>query len=144
MGSNCEIQRAIDNEHLRLLSIFYYVLGIINAIFACFPLIYVAMGLFFVMLSPGVPEKEGGAPMAVFGLMFVVMGLMVFLLGATMAVMKIYAGYCLSKRKGRIFCYIAAAISCLSMPYGTILGVFTFIVLSRSEVAAQFEADAPR
>jgi hypothetical protein len=36
-----------------------------------------------------------------------------------------------------------AAIACLFMPLGTILGVFTIIVLIRPNVKALFEQSAP-
>jgi hypothetical protein len=38
-------QQILDNEHLRLLSIFHYVNGGILAFFACIPMIHVVLGL---------------------------------------------------------------------------------------------------
>ena len=38
---------------------------------------------------------------------------------------------------------VIAGISCLFVPYGTILGVFTFIVLQRSSVEKLFEQSLP-
>ena len=35
-------------------------------------------------------------------------------------------------------CIVMAALACLSMPFGTVLGVFTIIVLARPSVQALF------
>ncbi len=59
----------------------------------------------------------------------------------TMAALKFYTAVCLKQRKSRTFCLVVAAISCLEVPYGTILGVFTFLVLERPSVARLFGAN---
>lgn len=142
MSTDLAIRRAIDDEHVRLLSIFYYVLGALNAFWAFLPLIYVFFGLFFMVIFSTAPHNKDAAPMAFMGLIFIVVGLFGFVVCAAFAAMKIYAGYCLAQRKNRVFCYVVAALSCLNMPFGTILGVFTFLVLARPNVAAQFHRAA--
>jgi hypothetical protein len=37
---------------------------------------------------------------------------------------------------------VVAGLSCLEFPYGTALGVFTFIALSRASVVRLFETNA--
>ncbi len=129
-----ERQQIIDEEHLKMLSIFYYVLGGVNALLACIPFIHVTIGLFLLSLPSSAHSGSGGRPPAIIGLLFVIIGITVILIGWTLAALKIYAGYCISKRKKRIFCLVIAAISCLGIPVGTVLGVFTFIVLMRPSV----------
>jgi len=46
--------------------------------------------------------------------------------------------YLLLKRKHRKLSIVLAAISCLSFPLGTILGVFTIYVLTRHTIIEQF------
>ena len=41
-------------------------------------------------------------------------------------------------RRARTFSLVMAGVNCLSVPLGTTLGVFTFIVLLRESVAAQY------
>jgi hypothetical protein len=53
-------------------------------------------------------------------------------------VLMIYTGRCLRQHKHYIFCLVMAALMCTNAPLGTILGVFTFIVLLRPEVQAKF------
>lgn len=129
-----ERQQIIDEEHLKMLSIFYYVLGGVNALLACIPFIHVTIGLFLLSLPSSAHSGPGGRPPAIIGLLFVIIGVTVILIGWTLAALKIYTGYCISKKKKRIFCLVIAAISCLGIPVGTVLGVFTFIVLMRPSV----------
>ena len=48
-------QQILDNEHLKLLSIFHYVVGGMAALFACLPILHLILGLFFILA----PEKFG-------------------------------------------------------------------------------------
>jgi hypothetical protein len=49
----------------------------------------------------------------------------------------------LAERRRHTFCVVVAAISCTFTPLGTVLGVFTLIVLFRPSVKALFGLDAP-
>jgi len=48
------------------------------------------------------------------------------------------AGYFLSKKRNHMFCLVMAGVSCIFMPFGTVLGVFSIIVLSRPSVKELF------
>ena len=48
-------QQILDNEHLKLLSIFHYVVSGLAAFFACIPIIHLVIGLFFILA----PQKLG-------------------------------------------------------------------------------------
>jgi len=61
-----------------------------------------------------------------------------FLAGITMAICILIAGQCLFRRKAYSFALVIACVECLFIPFGTILGVFTIIVLSRESVKALF------
>ncbi len=56
-----------------------------------------------------------------------------------MAICILIAGRCLSRRRCYSFALVMACIECLFVPFGTILGVFTIIALSRESVKAFFE-----
>jgi hypothetical protein len=58
--------------------------------------------------------------------------------GWMFAILLIVAGRFLSKRKHYMFCLVMAAISCIFMPFGTILGIFTIIVLMQPSVKQLF------
>ena len=38
-----------------------------------------------------------------------------------------------------MFCFVIACLACMQMPLGTILGVFTIIVLARPSVKEMFD-----
>jgi len=136
-------QRAKDEEHLRLLAIFHYVVAGIGALFACFPLIHVAMGLMFMFLPATVaPAKEpNNLPPQLFGLLFVVMGGLMAAIGWAAAICTFFSGRYLAKRRKRMFSFVMAAIMCMFMPFGTVLGIFTIIVLSRESVQRLYESN---
>jgi len=131
---------ARDEEHLKLLSIFHYVLAGIMGFFGCIPFVHVGLGL-FMLTSPGSFQNGGGSPPPPFvGWLFLIMG-SVFIAGAwTLAILVIVAGRKLRRRVHRTFCLVVAGISCLFMPMGTVLGVFTIIVLVRPTTKALFES----
>jgi hypothetical protein len=127
-----------DAEHLRLLSIFHYVLGGLSACFSSAFIIHMVIGLFMIN-SPASFSNHGQPPPPAFaGWLFFLMGSFAVVFGWTFAGLLAYAGYCLSRRKHLLFCIVVAAISCLFMPFGTVLGVFTIIVLQRPGVRAMF------
>jgi len=74
------------------------------------------------------------------GWIFIVLGSFLFLLGIAMAICILIAGRCLSRRKCYSFALVIACIECLFIPFGTVLGVFTIVVLSRESVRELFSA----
>lgn len=129
-----DFQRMRDEEHLKLLSIFYYIAGGLTALVSLIPLIHVVLGSVLLIGS----TADDGPPAALGGLM-VLIGGTIIVVGMTIAAIKIYAGYCLYRRRHRTFCFVAAGLSLLAIPYGTLLGIMTFIVLLRDSVRDLFE-----
>lgn len=129
-----------DQEHLRLLSIFHYVVGGITALFACFPLIHLAVGIAVVSgMFPVRPGEEGMN--LLFGWFFIVIASALILIGWTLAVAILLAGKFLAQRTHYMYCFVVAAIECILMPFGTVLGVFTILVLNRPSVKALFQSE---
>ncbi len=122
-------------RHLELLSIFHFVLGGLEALFACIPIIHVTLGI--VMIAGGFGAND--APPEVVGWLFVIIGGLVILLGWTLAILIITAGRRIRQRKSLGFITAIAAIECIIVPIGTVLGVFTLVELSKPEVKALFE-----
>ena len=127
-----------DIQHLRLLSIFHYVFGALAFLCGSVPWIHVALGIG--IISGALPAGEGreGPPPA-FGWLFVVIGGAAILLSYALAGCALLAGKYLNDRTHRTFCVVVAALVCLNMPLGTVLGVLTLIVLHRPSVRAMFE-----
>ena len=135
------IIRSKDEEHLRLLSIFHYVVAGIGALFACMPLIHVAVGV-MMLASPEfmtAGQKAGPPPPAIMGMFFIVIGGFFVLVGWAAAVCTFISGRYLAKRRRRMFSFVMAALLCAFMPFGTVLGIFTIIVLSKDSVQRLYD-----
>jgi len=126
-----------DEEHLKLLSIFHYVLAGCAALFALFPVIYLVFGL-VMLLAPASFAGKGPPPPAFMGWIFIIMGSVFVILGLTFAAFVFAAGRFLARRKRYTFCLVMAGVECLFMPLGTVLGVFSIIVLVRESVKLLF------
>jgi hypothetical protein len=131
-----------DEEQLRLLVIFHYVLAGLAALFACFPIIHLAMGLLMLTAPQSFHDGHGTGPPAFMGWMFVIMGGTFIVLGWIYAVCVFIAGRRLARRKSYTFCLVMAGVECIFMPFGTVLGVFTIIVLMRDSVKTLFEVQS--
>lgn len=124
-----------DEQQLNLLSIFHYVLAALTALFSCLLLFHIAMGIAIVCGAMG---DEGPPPF--FGWIFILMPSFLLLAGWTLAGLMVAAGRRLKRRASHTFCLVVACIECLMMPFGTVLGIFTIIVLSRESVKELFAA----
>lgn len=126
-------------EQLRLLAIFHYVVGAMHALFGSFGLIHFCVGMAF-LLNPAAMGGSGGAPPWWFGLIFVVVGGGFVLVGWTLGILTFVSGRCIARRKNRMFSIVMGCINCALMPFGTVLGVFDIILLTRDDVRAEYEA----
>jgi len=132
------MSRQQDEQHLKLLSIFHYVLAGILAVFGSFPLIHVFLGLMFM----GMRDANGPPPEV--GLMFVLMGSVFVLAGWTLAGVVFTAAQRLKRRESYMFCFVIACLECVYTPFGTVLGVFTIITLNRPSVKGLFGVEGYR
>ena len=133
-------QAIIDEEHLKLLSIGYLVSAGVAALFSLIGLLYVIMGVTMgIIFSEAAKKGDQSTPPAFMGWFFGVIGVVIFLLLIAMAILKFRTAKCIKTRRSRAFCMVMGAISCLEIPYGTLLGVFTFLVLGRNSVKDLFE-----
>jgi len=128
-----------DEEHLQLLAIFHYVVAGLAALFSFFPLLYTTIGAIFIFAARHGTAKPGeDLPPEFLGWIFAALGSLLFLMGIAMAICILIAGRSLALRKRYSFALVMSCIECLFIPFGTILGVFTIVVLSRESVKALF------
>jgi hypothetical protein len=128
-----------DYDHLRWLSIAYYIMGAISGLCACIPAVYLALGAAMVTGAFNAPQNQNGPPPEL-GWLFIVVAIVLIGLGWAMATALLVTGRNLSRCQGYTFCFVVAvAAMLLSQPFGTILGIFTLIVLLRPSVKQLFE-----
>ncbi len=121
-----------DKGYLASLAVAHYVVGGIGVCFACIPLLHLVMGI--ALVTGNLQSHAAQSPPDAFGWIFVAAGAVFFLIGQAIAVTIIVSGRFLAKQKHYMFSFIIACIMCAFFPFGTILGVFTIIVLSRDNV----------
>ncbi len=145
MPEEIDRQAVIDDEHLRLVSLGYMISAGFAAIFACFGLLYLLIGVVMSIVLAHVPASAGeanGPPPAFIGWIFGGVGLVFFVLAGGMAFLRYWAARSVKRRRSRTFCMVIAGISCLEFPYGTAIGILSLIVLGRDSVMKQFKPHA--
>jgi hypothetical protein len=141
LASQKQTDMTQDDEQLRLLSLFHYIVAGLAGLFSLFPIIHLVMGLFLVFGSESFFKDNHGQPPPTFiGWFFVIIASFFIICGLTFASLVLTAGRFLAKRRHYTFCFVMAGIECIFMPFGTVLGVFTIIVLSRESVKKLFLA----
>ena len=132
------------NKNLRAIEVFHYVYGAMICFGGIFLLALVALGGF--LGSEWVAERSEEPPPAWLGTMISGIGVVLFVFVEAIGILNIYSGRCIARRKHRTLSMVVSAFDCLSIPFGLILGVFTLVALSDSEVKREYEAAmvAPR
>ena len=134
-------QRKVDAEHLRLLAIFHFVVSGLALVGLGFLLIHYAM-MSMMFSNPEMwksPAMAGPPPEKVFSIFKWFYLFMAVCLVAG-GVGNLISGLFIRKRTNRVFSIIVAGINCIQFPFGTALGVFTFVVLLRDTVRQLYSA----
>ena len=90
------------------------------------------------LVPPIPPQPELPIEMEAFFGLFKWFYLLAGLLMVGHLVLNLFTGLGLLKYRLRPLSFVTAGINCLSFPLGTVLGVFTFIVLGRETVAESY------
>lgn len=134
-------QETIDNEHLRLLALFHYISGGLTILFSSMFILHLIFMSFF-MMNPGIFPQETIAegeinPEQFISVFMYFFGVFIFL-GIVFGIAQILSGRFIKKRKHKVFSILVAIPNLLFIPYGTILAIFTIIVLDRKSVKEQY------
>jgi amino acid transporter len=124
-----------DREYLKLLAIFHYIVGGVMIAFSSLAIIYIVLGILMIAdpdMLRGTNDKTG--PPLFVGYLFAIMGGVFLVVGWTTGGLILYSGRCLQKRKKRMLSLVVGGIACLFMPFGTLLGIATIVLLCRESV----------
>src|SRR5438067_1498054 len=91
-----------DEHHLRLLTIFHYVLAGIYAFVGCIPIVHVSLGIAMVA---GAFDGQPDPPPPGMGATFAAVGGSFMILFWTLALLMVFAGRCLARRSHYSFCF---------------------------------------
>jgi hypothetical protein len=133
-------RRRKDNDQIKLLAVFHFVLSglaLLGMAFLC--LHYFMMHYFFAHPEMWKGNGVNGPPKEFFEVFIWFYFVMGFLFALACAA-NILSGVFLRQRKHRMFSLVVAGLDCLQIPFGTALGVFTFIVLLRESVRQSYAA----
>jgi hypothetical protein len=150
-------EQIIVRERLRLLAIGFYVKGATCALVVSVFLIhfFFMLGISFIPQSSWEPKAativqsdsvspspsprpvNQGPPVVMFRIFAAIIGLII-LLGWTFGGLTAYAGRCVQKRTNRLFIYIMAGLNCPLIPWGTLLGIATFMLLQTPVARREF------
>jgi hypothetical protein len=129
-------EEIIDEEHLRLLSIGHYITGGLCIAFASifiFHFLFISLIVANPDFFPAAPGRQVVPPDGIMRIFAVVIGLFI-LAGWSFGGLTIYVGRCIRRRARRTLTFVVACLNTIFIPFGTVLGVFTLIVLSRPSV----------
>jgi len=132
-------QLKIDADHLKLLSVFHFV----AAGFSLVGILFLAghYAVFRVFLSnPGMwPGPKQNLPPAQFFALFKWFYVICAIWFLCSGILCVCSGFFIRSRKHRMFSLVVSGINCAHVPIGTLLGVFTIIVLIRNSVREEYE-----
>lgn len=124
-----------DVSQLRTLSILYYVFATFNLLPLLISALYAFLGV--AMLNGTLPADATTQDTGSGWVLLCLAAAMIFI-GIVGGILTLMAARRLSQRRALTLCIVVAAVSCMQIPFGTALGVFTLIVLNRPSVKAMF------
>lgn len=133
-------QEILDNEHLNLLSIFYFIFGGLTIFTSFIILVYITL---FSAIFTNIPLEGSDIEDFPFEILFFVFAGL-FLLVFGYGILLIIAGINIRKKAKRVFSLIIGAMALISFPFGTAMGVFSIIVLTRNSVIELYSLEAER
>ena len=136
-----ETVRRRDQEHLNLLSIFHFVFSGLALLGIAFLFVHYAM-MHTVFNNPEMwkSQKGGGPPPKEFFEVFIWFYLFMGVVLVIGLALNVLSGIFLRQRRHRMFSLVIGGLNCLQIPFGTALGVFTIIVLSRQSVSELYSS----
>ena len=140
--SDIQVLPADGEKHLNLLAVFYYVFAGLMALGSSLALLYVGLGVLFLVSPESVENPGDGLSTEAMGYLFAGIGIVLLALGWGWAAALAYTGRYLKRRVNRGFCLVIAALCCLSVPLGTILGIVTMMEHFGNEIRPRLLAPA--
>ncbi len=126
-------------EHIRLLAIFHFVYAGVVLLGSLLPAFWLLVAsIWWPELAQEARRDSGLLPAVATGALgLTLIGFIVLLAWIWVGVL-IFAGRSLLMRRRHTFCMVVAAVACLNVPLGTLLGVATLLLLNREDLRDLF------
>jgi hypothetical protein len=148
MNTSEIVQATQDQTHVKLLAVFSFVVAGFSGLGLIFVGVhYMIMSTVFnspkvweQMQAQAAAQHQPGPPFnpQQFLHIFIWMYLFFGLWSLISLVANLAAGFGLLGFRARTFALVVGVLNCLNVPFGTVLGVFTIVVLMRDSVRARF------
>jgi len=126
-------------EHLRLIAIFHFVYAGLVALGSLIPIFWLmAASVWWPELADEIRHEGSGASALATGALTMGFAGFAVLTAWIWAVVLVMSGRNILAQRNYTFSLVVAAVACLSVPLGTILGVSTLVVLNREETREMF------
>jgi len=99
--------------------------------------VYIVVGV--LMATGAMDSAKGEPPPPELGWIFVVIGVAFVLIFITIGVFTIKTGTNMRRRRNRTLCIVIDSILCMMVPFGTIVGIFGLVLLTKPEISGEFE-----
>ena len=123
-------------DALDVLAYFHFAIGALAAMVSLIPAVYLFVS--YSLIDPATEPSAGvqageSLPFAV-----VALAILALACGLGTGALLAAAGRFLQLRRRWAFCRAASIVGCLFVPFGTLLGATTLVILTRPEVRQQF------
>jgi hypothetical protein len=145
MNSSTELSDSRAAEHLRLLSIFHYILAGLYFLGGFLPIAHLVIGYLMAFKPEALGEGGQNRPPVLVGVLFMAVATALIFLAWGLAALTALSGWCIRHRRNRMLSLVVGGLNCIVVPFGTVLGVFTIIALERAEVREVYSSkEKPR
>jgi hypothetical protein len=126
--------------NIRTLSVFHYIVGALVAMSSILALPLLLLAYPALLVFKQLNDSKTMPPAGGLVLLIPCVGLLIIWIYAALI---FTAGRFLARRKHYLYCLVMAAVECIFMPFGTVLGIFTILVLMRDPVKQLFDPQTP-
>jgi len=129
-----------DVRYLDLLAIFHVIVASIAGLFSCLPLFNLFIGIPMLKDVPyALLHHEFFSQQILAPLTFILLPTGIAVIGWMFAIAVALNGYYLKKRAWLKYCMIMSGIEIIFTPFGTILGAFSLVLLTKPNIRTLFD-----
>ena len=129
-------------RYLNILAIFHFIVASIVGLLSCLPLINLFIGIPMLKDVPyALKQGEFFSQTTLAPLMFILLPAGMTVIGWMFAIAIALNGYYIKNRQWLKYCMVVSGIETIFTPFGTALGVFTIIFLTKPNTKILFDKD---